>query len=361
MDWLNDSVKSTSCACIEQAEARQAILTKPAGALGRLESLAINLAGLLHTQVPTIDRVLVSVFAADHGIAAEGVSAYPQAVTAQMIANFLAGGAAISVASRAIGAHLEVVNLGTVAEVPEMTIADTDSNRYVESVIASGTRPFHNQPAMTHEQLIEAFDAGKAAADRASEISANLFIGGEMGIGNTTSASALAAALLAIEPSDIVGRGTGVDNKGVEYKATVIAQALTHHGLSDSPNMDQSSAIERLIALGGFEIAALVAAYIRCAQLGIPVLVDGFICSVAALYAAAIQPQSRRWMLFSHRSAEQGHTKVLQALTADPLLDLSMRLGEASGAAVAVPLLRIACDLHNQMATFEQANVDTSS
>lgn len=215
-----------------------------------------------------------------------------------------------------------------------------------------GTANFQYQDAMTGEQLTIALNAGRAAAIRAQEQGADLFIGGDMGIGNTTAAAALGCALLNVEPDLMAGPGTGLDERGVAHKAALLREALSRYGgLEMEP-------LEALRCLGGFEIAALAGAYLACAQAGIPVLVDGYITTAAALVAVRFQPAVREWLLFSHHSAEPGHRTLLQALDATPLLDLGMRLGEGSGAATAVPLLRAACELHNQMATFADAGVD---
>lgn len=342
--WYETPVCVPDAAAADEATQRQLQLTKPPGALGALESLVIRLAALQGRVKPAVDRVHISVFAADHGIAAEKVSAFPQAVTAQMIDNFAQGGAAISVAARTLGATLEVIDLGTVG----VSQARSGVHR---ARIAASTANFAQEAAMSAEQLHRALDAGRDAVRRALAADAELFIGGEMGIANTSSASAIACQLLGHSAQQLAGPGTGLDAQGVAHKAQVLDRALALHGpLCDTP-------LETLRRLGGFEIAALSGAYIAAAQNGLPILVDGFITSVAALLACRMQPRVRDWMLFAHRSAEPGHTLVLEALEARGLLDLGMRLGEGSGAAVAVPLLRMACALHAGMATFAEAGV----
>jgi len=344
VEWMDQACAVVSQSSSEAASLRQAQLTKPAGALGELEDLAIRLAGMQATDFPSLDKVHICVFAADHGIAQEGVSAFPQQVTAAMVRNFAHGGAAISVAAKQINASFEIINLGTVSSTDEL-----DKVRNIN--IAKATGNFARQEAMSEEQLAQALEVGRQVAERCSEDRIDLFIGGEMGIANSTSASAMACALLGVAPTLLAGPGTGLDEQGVKHKAKVIQTALDKHASS----LNSGMAILRI--LGGFEIAALSAAYIRCAQLGIPVLVDGFISSVAALCASRINSAIVPWLLFSHQSAEPGHRAVLECLQGKPLLKLSMRLGEASGAAVAVPIMRMACALHNQMATFEQAEV----
>lgn len=345
--WWLRGCAGPDAAIESQARERQSRLTKPPGSLGALEELAVRLAALQRTPAPKADRVWISVFAADHGVAAEGVSAFPQAVTGEMVRNFAHGGAAISVLARSLGATLDVVNLGTVN--------DPGPIRGVHrAIIAESTANFCDAPAMSEAQLRAALGAGAASVRAALDGAAQLFIGGEMGIANTTSASALASALLGRSPAELSGAGTGLDAEGIAHKVAVIERALAlHAGAGD--------AWERLRCLGGFEIAALAGAYIAAAQAGLPVLVDGFIASVAALVAQALNPSCRAWFLYAHRSHERGHAAVLQALGAQPLLDLGMRLGEASGAAVAVPLLRSACALHNGMATFAQAGVSEAA
>ncbi len=343
-DWLSEPAAPLNEAARLTAEKRQAQLTKPPGSLGALEEIAIRLAAMQGVTCPTLEQVQISIFAADHGVVAEGISAFPQAVTLEMVRNFARGGAAICVLARQLNAAFEVVNLGTME-------ADESLPGVRNQRIAPGTANFTRQPAMTAEQLMQALDAGQQAAIRAVDAGCQLFIGGEMGIGNTTSASALASALTGMPPARLAGPGTGLDQKGVDHKTGVIQQSLDlHRDRLDDP-------LEILRRLGGFEIAALTGSQIACAQKGVPVLVDGFITSVAALVAVGINSAVKEWLLFAHRSAEPGHIRVLEALEARPLLDIGMRLGEGSGAATALPLLRLACALHGEMATFAEAGV----
>jgi nicotinate-nucleotide--dimethylbenzimidazole phosphoribosyltransferase len=341
--WINPP-RQPEVRFFEQAAQRQSVLTKPAGSLGRLEDVAIRLAGLQGTDKPVLDHIQISVFVGDHGICEEGISAYPQAVTAQMIANFANGGAAISVLAKSLGAGLEVVNLGTISDV------EPGLPGVVDARIAPCTRNFAATDAMTTEQVCTALNHGDAAAQRAADKGCQLFIGGEMGIGNTTSATAIACALMSKNPMKLAGPGTGLNLAGVRRKAEVIISALQRHD-------DDQDPMAVLEAFGGFEIAALAGAIAGCAARSIPVLIDGYIVSVAALIAVSQQPGIRPWLMFAHRSAEPGHQAILTALNAEPLLDLGMRLGEGSGAAAAVPLLRIACELHNNMASFADSGV----
>ncbi len=331
-------------ACRGRATTRQGELTKPSGSLGRLEEVAITLAALQGRDQPQARRVEIHIFAGDHGVVAEGVSAFPQAVTGQMLANFANGGAAISVLAQALDARLRVFDLGLAVPIEALP--------GVEHLhIAAGTANLSRTAAMTGEQCELALRVGHDALEAAADEGADLYIAGEMGIGNTTSACALASALLGLAPGALVGPGTGLNASGVGHKLRVIEQSLALHASRTALPFDA------LACLGGLEIAALTGAYVRAAQRGVPVLVDGYICSVAALCAVRLNPAVRPWLLFGHSSAEPGHRHVLEAMTAKPLLDIDMRLGEASGAAAAVPLLRLACALHNGMATFAEAAV----
>ncbi|HXU93463.1 MAG TPA: nicotinate-nucleotide--dimethylbenzimidazole phosphoribosyltransferase [Gallionella sp.] len=344
MDWLKKAVKPLDESARDAAQVRQQQLTKPPGALGRLEDIAIQFAAMQGQEQPQLEQVFIGVFAGDHGVAQEGVSAFPQAVTAEMVKNFARGGAAISVLAKQLGAKLEVVNLGTAFETGELL-------GVLQCNLGKGTANFSQESAMTESQLAAALQAGRDSADRARQAGAQLYIGGEMGIANTTAAAALACALLDLSPQQLAGPGTGLDSSGVQHKAQVIARTLVLH----ASHLDEPQEVLR--RLGGFEIAALTGAFIGCAQRGIPVLVDGYIASAAALIALRLSPGVADWLLFAHRSAEPGHALLLQALRAEPLLNLGMRLGEGSGAAVAVPLIRLACALHNGMATFAEAGV----
>lgn len=343
-DWLQSPPHLLDRAAEAAAIARQGQLTKPPGALGALESVAIRLAAMQGRERPTLAEVWITVFAGDHGVAAEGVSAFPQAVTGEMVKNFARGGAAISVAARAIGAQMEIINLGTVVDIGAVP-------GVLHQPLGAGTANMTQAPAMSEEQCARAINIGRQSAERARLAGAQLFIGGEMGIANTTAATALACALLNEAPARLAGPGTGLDARGVSHKAAVIGRALAlHRAALDAP-------YEALRRLSGFEIAALAGAYLACAKMGLPVLVDGYISTAAALAAERLCPGTAAWFIYAHTSAEPGHARILAALDARPLLNLGMRLGEGSGAAVAVPLLRMACALHNGMATFAEAGV----
>lgn len=346
-EWISRPCPDISAAHRDAAIARQAQLTKPTGALGRLEQLAIDLAGLQASEQPRAATVPIIIFAGDHGIVAQGVSAYPQGVTIAMMANFAEGGAAISVLARELGSRLEIVDAGTLAKEP-MPGVIVDKPRH-------GTRDFSREAAMTPDELAFAFEAGRRAVARAQAGGPDILIFGEMGIGNTTASAAVAAGLLGIGANELAGSGTGVDAAGRTHKARVIDAAIARHGIA-------GAAPEQILcAVGGLEIAAICGAIIASAQARIPVLIDGFIVSVAALAAVRLNPSCRPFLLASHQSAEQGHRLVLRALDVQPLISLDLRLGEGSGAAIALPLVRSACALHNDMATFAQAHVPDRS
>lgn len=357
--WLNSAIKPLDSMTMYAAVEHQKQLTKPAGSLGKLENVAIRLAAMQGVLFPKADNVSIAIFAADHGIAEEGVSVFPQSVTAEMVKNFSHGGAAICVAARFLNAPMTVYNLGTVS--PTEGLANV-----VNCTISPQTASFLHHPAMTKEQLAQAANTGRQAVLTSSQKQLeqgqklDLFIAGEMGIANTTSATAIAAVLLNTAPEKLAGPGTGLDAKGVTHKAAIIAQALQTHKKALA-----NSVKDPLIALqllGGFEIAALTGAYLACAQEGVPAVVDGFICTVAALVACRINPKVSDWLILSHSSAEAAYVLLLEGFSAPtPLLNLELRLGEGSGAAIAVPLIRLACSLHHEMSTFEEAAVSSST
>ena len=344
-EWWQAPVKALNQEAAEAARARQQVLTKPAGSLGELEMLAIRLAGMQGQVCPDLKQPWISIFAGDHGVAAAGVSAFPPEVTAQMVANFSHGGAAICVLARQIQAEFEVVDAGVSSDTSHLP-------GVVQAKVMAGTANFLEQPAMTAEQCMAALNVGRAAVERALAAGADCFIAGEMGIGNTTSATALACVWIYCLPGELAGPGTGLNPAGVSRKAFLISVALQKH----AARLDSPLAV--LATLGGCEIAAMAGAYLAAAQAGLPALVDGFISSVAALAACQLNPGVKDWLLFGHQSAEHAHARVLAALGGQPLIRLNLRLGEGSGAATAYPLLKIACALHGQMATFAEAGVN---
>jgi nicotinate-nucleotide--dimethylbenzimidazole phosphoribosyltransferase len=351
MSWLQQAIIEPCKTSRIAAENRQSQLTKPPGSLGQLEQLAIQLASLQRRPKPQVEKIAISIFVADHGIASENVSAFPQSVTAEMIRNFASGGAAISVIARQFNAQLRVCNLGTAT--------DIETIDGVESLpLGAGTENFSQQAAMTKEQLEQALNIGKKHADEANKINSDVFIGGEMGIANTTAATALGCALLQQPADQLTGPGTGINAATQQHKQHIIEQSLMLHQLTPQHSHDPLYCLRHV---GGFEIAALTGAFIRCGQIGLPIVVDGFIASIAALAALRLQPKLHPWLILGHQSAEPGHAAIVDALNTSPLLHLNMRLGEGSGAACALPLLKLACALHNEMATFDSANISTAN
>jgi nicotinate-nucleotide--dimethylbenzimidazole phosphoribosyltransferase len=314
--------------------------TKPPGSLGMLEDLALQLGLILRTVQPRIEKPALLVFAADHGIVAENVSPYPQSVTAQMVANFLAGGAAINVFARQNGCALQVVDAGVnhdFGDLPGLT----------HRKVAPGTRNFAREPAMSAAQCEAALAHGYALA---GALQGNLLGLGEMGIGNTTSAAALMHKLTGLPLADCVGAGTGLDADGVRRKAAVIEAAVALH-------RDVTAPPDVLATFGGLEIAMMAGAMLKAAEQRMVLLIDGFIVSSALLVAARLQPAVLDYCVFAHCSGEHGHAQLLRHLGGRPLLRLGMRLGEGSGAALALPLVQAAAGFLCEMATFESAAV----
>ena len=313
--------------------------TKPLGALGRIESLAAQIALLQGTVAPVMRDCTLTIFAADHGIAHSGVSAFPQVVTGQMVLNFLSGGAAANVFARVNGVALQVVDAGVAG-------APIDHPALIRRRIAPGTANLLDGPAMSADQARQALDHGAAIArDAVGEALAF----GEMGIANTATAAVLAHKLTGLPLADLVGRGTGLDDAGVARKLEILTRAAARKGALDPA--------QAMAEYGGFEIVMMAGAMIEGASARRVVIVDGFIASVAALLAVRLAPESRAAMVFAHRSHEAGHRAVLAALGADPLLELDMRLGEGTGALLAWPLLRAAAAMMTDMASFDQAGV----
>jgi len=352
--WLStmpDAIGPLDASAMAAARAHLDRLTKPPGSLGRLETLVEQLAGISGSAAPRIERPAVVVFAADHGVTAQGVSAYPSDVTAQMVANFVGGGAAINVLARAAGATLVVVDVGVAGP----RLQPPGHTRLVSARVRSGTRDMTEQPAMNREEALAAIDIGQAVVRDLITEGCDAIALGEMGIGNTTAASALVAARTGIPPAEVTGRGTGLDDEAVHHKVAVIQTALQRH----QPR--HGDPLGALAAVGGLEIAALVGAMLAAAEARVPVVLDGFITGAAALVAVGFAPNLGPWLIASHRSAEPGHRVVLERLTLEPLLDLDLRLGEGSGAALALPLIRAATELVAGMATFDSAGVSGPS
>jgi nicotinate-nucleotide--dimethylbenzimidazole phosphoribosyltransferase len=332
-------------ASMHAAQTRQDALTKPRGSLGRLEALSVQLAGITRRCPPPVpSRKAVLVFAGDHGVVAQGVSAYPQEVTPQMVYNFLRGGAAINVLARGAGARVVIVDAGVAAEMPP-----TDG--LVAGKIAAGTADMSLGPAMTREQARAAIELGARLAEREIDSGLDLLACGDMGIGNTTSATAITAVFTNRSPLDLAGPGTGLPPAGVAHKAEVVASALRMNRPVAADGLDV------LARVGGFEIGAICGAMLAAAGARIPVVVDGFIATAGALIAAALAPGAVAYMIAGHRSAEPGHDAALARLGLTPLLDLGMRLGEGTGAVLAMNLIDASARIINEMATFAEAGV----
>ncbi|MFG6115631.1 nicotinate-nucleotide--dimethylbenzimidazole phosphoribosyltransferase [Halobacillus sp. MO56] len=318
-------------------------LTKPPGSLGRLEEIAKQLAGITEQGVPQVSPPGILVFAGDHGIVEEGVSAFPQEVTVQMIRNFLEGGAAINVFARQIGASLQVVDVGAAGEI--------DDDRLVSRKIAAGTANFLKTDAMTEAQMEAAILAGAESANTMIARGIKCLILGEMGIGNTTAASALVAVLTGYSVEQTVGYGTGISAERKLHKSRIIEEAIRHR----DPNPD--TPLDVLQKLGGYEIAAISGAVLAAAQSGIPVFMDGFICTSGAMVAVRLNPYIKDYLFAGHVSQEPGHKIALEDIGSAPLLDLGLKLGEGTGAALAFPVLEAAARMRNEMATFDEASV----
>ncbi len=326
-------------------------LTKPPGSLGRLEELAVLLAGIVSLPDPSVDKRHIVIAAADHGVVVQGVSAYPSAVTAQMVANFVAGGAAINTLALAVGAGLTVVDVG-VANPPSATERDPErGGQLITTRVRDGTSDISVGPAMTRDEAMQAIGVGLRVADELHAGGINLLGVGEMGIGNTTAAAAVVAALTGEPPARVTGRGTGIADDVWQRKIAVIERALAVN------EPDPADPVGVLTAVGGLEIAALVGVVVGAVARGVPVVLDGFITGAAALVAVRIQPALAQRLIASHRSPEPGHAIVLDRLRLRPLLELDLRLGEGTGAALAFGLIDAACRIRDEMAMFEDAGV----
>ena len=318
--------------------------TKPLGALGQLESLALQIGLCQNTLTPSLNKPCIIIFAGDHGIVESGVSAYPQTVTAQMVATFLSGGAAISVFARQHQLELLIVDAGVNADL-------ASHPRLIDAKIAKGTLNFLTHPAMTTEDCTKALKAGAEQVLQQYNDGCNCIGFGEMGIGNTSSAALLMHCLTALPLAQCVGRGTGLNDDQLQNKLSVLQQALNQHKEITEP-------LDILATFGGFEIAMMVGAYLKAAECSMLIMVDGFIASTALLVACKLHPQVLDYCVFSHVSNEQGHQALLDQFNAKALLNMDLRLGEGSGIAMAYPLLQSAVVFLNEMATFAEAGVD---
>jgi nicotinate-nucleotide--dimethylbenzimidazole phosphoribosyltransferase len=339
-----DRITGLSLESMEKSRARQDTLTKPKGSLGILEDLSVRIAGITGETRPTIRNKVVVVFAGDHGVTAEGVSAFPQEVTRQMVYNFLKGGAAINVLARHSGAQVIVVDAGVAGDLEKHA-------GLVVKKIGYGTKNFAVEPAMTKEQAIDSLNAGISIVKEEAARGTDIICLGEMGIGNTTSAAAIASVVTGLSPEAIAGTGTGLDDAGLKHKIRIIEGALARH------KPDRNDGIDILHKVGGFEIGAIAGAILAAAAYRIPVVIDGFISTSGALIAHTISPEVSQFIVASHQSSETGHKAMLSYLNLSPLFDFKMRLGEGTGAVLALQVIEAACRILDEMATFDEAGV----
>ncbi|MDE8602528.1 nicotinate-nucleotide--dimethylbenzimidazole phosphoribosyltransferase [Marinomonas sp. RSW2] len=338
-----------------EAELQQKIdgKTKPLGALGELENIAFQLGRIQQTSTPNVSNAKMVVFAADHGVVAQGISLFPQEVTPQMVMNFLMGGAAVSVFCEQHHVPLRVVDVGVNAALDEHPLL---GNRKV----AFASKDFSQEAAMSAEQVAQSIQAGVDEADFAIDDGVNLLMFGEMGIGNTCVSSCMMTALIGVSATDSAGRGTGLDSAGVSHKVQIIEQSLRRAEHATGQVMSEWSAQTLAEQVGGFEILAMAGAMLQSAQRQTAFVVDGFICSVALLFAQKVVPNVREYAIFAHQSNEKAHKMLLSHLSAEPILSLDLRLGEGSGAILAYPLIKSACVFLKNMASFESAGVSDS-
>lgn len=346
MDKFEDTIKKIDildAGAMERARERQNILTKPQGSLGMLEDISIQLAGITGSLIPEIKKKVVIVMAGDHGVAEEGVSAFPQEVTPQMVYNFINGGAAINVLARHIGAKVVVADMGVAA--------DIEAKGVIDKKIRYGTGNIAKGPAMSREEAISAIEAGIEIVEEEIAKGADIIATGDMGIANTTPSSAIVAALTDISLDDAVGKGTGIDDQSLINKKRVINEAL------EINNPERDDPVGVLSKVGGFEIAGLAGVIFGAAANKIPVIIDGFISGAAALVASRIEPKSVNFMIASHVSVEPGHIKTLSEIGLSPMINMNMRLGEGTGAVLAMNMVEAACKIISEMATFDSAGV----
>ncbi len=346
IDTTIDSIESTDPLWRRKAEDRIETLTMPPWALGRLLDLGVDLAGMTRSLAPAVMRRAIVIMAGDHGVVEEGVSAFPNEVTVQMIHNFARNGAGVNVLAEQARAGVFVVDVGVAGDISALV----DSGAVISQRIASGTDNIAFGPAMSREQAVRAVSVGINIANELSE-STDLFATGEMGIGNTTPSSAIISVLCGISPEHATGRGTGMDEEGRIHKAAVVARAIEHN------RPDAADPIDVLAKIGGYEIGAIAGLVLGAAAQRKPILIDGLISTTGALLAQALCPACTDYMIASHLSAEPGHAAALEKLQKKPLLDLGMRLGEGSGAALAMHLVEAAVAILTRMATFDEAGV----
>jgi nicotinate-nucleotide--dimethylbenzimidazole phosphoribosyltransferase len=341
-------IKPLDTKAMDAARARQAQLTKPEGSLGRLEELSIQIAGIQGKVLPVINHKAVITMAGDHGVVAEGVGNWPQEVTAQMVENFLAGGAGINVMAKQVGARNIIVDIGVAVKIKA-------NPKLVSRNVGHGTGNIAAGPAMTAEQAVKAIETGIEIVNEEIDKGLDIVGTGDMGIGNTTASSAICAVLTGRKPAQVTGRGTGISDEQLKHKTAIVEKALSVN------KPDASQPLEVLAKVGGYEIGGLAGVMLGAAAHGIPVVIDGFISGAAALVAVALAPQLKDYLIASHVSAESGHRVMLEHMGLKPLLDLGLRLGEGTGAALGIFLCDTAVKVLSGMSTFAEAGVSESS
>ncbi|MFC1714022.1 nicotinate-nucleotide--dimethylbenzimidazole phosphoribosyltransferase [Candidatus Poribacteria bacterium] len=342
LDSIIEKIEPIDQELMEEAQKRLDFLTKPQGSLGRLEELAKKLVGITREKDPKVDEKVVIVMAGDHGIVDEGVSAYPQEVTPQMVYNFIRGGAGINVLAKHVGADVVVVDMGVATDLE-------DDSGIVSKKIGYGTKNFSKGPAMIRDEAVQAIEAGIEVVENIEKL--DILATGEMGIGNTTPSSAIIAAFSGCDVKEVTGRGTGVDDEGLDRKVLAIEKGLAVN------KPDPEDALDVLSKVGGFEIAGLAGCVLAAAARKVPVVIDGFISTAGALIATELVPTAKEYIIASHMSQEIGHRMMLERMGLNPLLDLGFRLGEGTGAALAMSLVEAGVKILKEMATFADAGV----
>jgi nicotinate-nucleotide--dimethylbenzimidazole phosphoribosyltransferase len=343
-----DRIQAPDQGAMEAARKKQDTLTKPRGSLGKLEELSIQMAGIMRRPDPLIKDKVIITFAGDHGVVEEKVNLYPQEVTAQMVLNFLNGGAGINVIADHVGARVVIVDMGVATDYPKPPAL-------VDRAIRKGTGNMAHGPAMTGKEAVQALTAGIEVTENEIQCGMDILGIGEMGIGNTTASSAITAVITGLPAHEVTGKGTGLNTSQVAHKAEVIERSI---GLNKP---DPSDPIDVLSKIGGFEIGGMAGAILGAAAHGIPLIVDGFIATAAALIAVELCPVVKQYLIAGHKSTEKGHIRALEHLGLDPLLHLEMRLGEGTGAALAMSIVEASVRILNEMATFQEAGVSEAS
>lgn len=350
LNAILSNITSVNGKFIEQAQKRLDSLTKPQGSLGRLEEFAKQVVSITEASMPVLDKKVVFTFAGDHGVADEGVSAFPKAVTPQMVLNFIAGGAGINVLARHAGAEIVVVDIGV-----DYDFTGISNSAFISRKIVSGTRNMRKESAMTRDEALKCIDVGIDLANEYAKKGYKIFGTGDMGIANTTPSSAIAAVLTGKSVEEITGRGTGINDDTWKHKVQVIKDAIALN------KPDPSDAVDVLAKIGGAEIAGIAGLIIGAAANKVPVVIDGFISTAGALIAYSIEPKTRDYMFSAHMSQEVGHKAMLGKIGLRPVLDLDLRLGEGTGAALAMFVIEAGLKIYKEMATFGEAGVSEKS